>query len=93
MEDSEEFGQYLLGADDTLENGLYLMGEYYKNGLGKTNKEHYDFNDWMRLLGDEGQNLGKDYLFFGERYPIGELWTWANYLVINLNDTSGVFFP
>ena len=93
MEDSDNFGQHLLGADYTLENGLYLMGEYYKNGLGKTDKKHYDFNDWMRLLGDEGQNLGKDYLFFGERYPIGELWTWANYLVINLNDTSGVFFP
>lgn len=93
MEDSEDFGQYLLGADYTLENGLYLMGEYYKNGLGKTEKEHYDFNDWMRLLGDEGENLGKDYLFLGERYPISELWTWANYLVINLNDESGVFFP
>jgi hypothetical protein len=93
MESSEDFGQYLLGADYTLENGLYFMGEYYKNGVGKTNKEHYDFNDWMRFLGDEGENLGRDYLFLGERYPIGELWTWANYMVINLNDPSGVFFP
>jgi hypothetical protein len=93
MEDSDNFGQYLLGADYTLENGLYFMGEYYRNGLGKTDKEDYDFNGWMRLLGDEGENLGTDYLFLGERYPIGELWTWANYLVVNLNDTSGVFFP
>lgn len=93
MQDSEDFGQYLLGADYTLESGLYIIGEYYRNELGKTNKEQYDFNDWMKLLGAEGENLGRHYLFLGERYPIAELWNWSNYVILNLNDKSGVVFP
>ncbi|MFQ5641988.1 MAG: hypothetical protein ACE5IR_28775 [bacterium] len=93
MEDSENYGQYLLGTDYTLESGLYLTGEYYKNELGKADKSQYDFNDWMRLLSADGENLGRDYLFLGERYAITELWNWANYLLINLNDKSGLVFP
>ena len=93
MEDSEDFGQYLLGADYTLESGLYVIGEYYRNELGKKDKDQYDFNDWMRLLGTEGENLGRHYLFLGERYPIAELWNWSNYVILNLNDKSGVIFP
>ena len=51
------------------------------------------FNYGTLYFWDEGENLGRDYLFLGERYPIGELWTWANYMVINLKYPSGVFFP
>ena len=93
MEDSEDFGQYLLGADYTLVSGLYLIAEYYRNELGKSSKDEYDFNDWMRLLGADGENLGKDYLFGGESYPIAELWNWSNYVILNLDDKSGVAFP
>ena len=93
MEDSKDFGQYLLGADYTFESGLYLIGEYYKNELGQTDKSQYDFNDWIRLLGAEGENLGQDYLFLGQSYPLAELWNWSNYVIFNLNDKSGVIFP
>ncbi|MFQ5752140.1 MAG: hypothetical protein ACE5HI_09105 [bacterium] len=93
LESSADFGQYLLGLDYTFESELYLIGEYYRNELGKSNKGEYTFNDWMRLLSAEGENLGQDYLFLGQRYPITELWNWANYLLFNLNDKSGIFFP
>lgn len=93
MASSDDFGQYLLGSDYTFESGLYLIGEYYKNELGKTDKSQYDLNDWMRLLSADGENLGQDYLFLGERHGITELWNWANYMIINLNDKSGLIFP
>lgn len=90
---SGNFGQYLAGADYTFENGLYLTGEYYHNGPGKTHKSRYTLNDWMRLLGADGENLGRDYLFTGGRYPVTELWNGAGYALINLSDKSGVLFP
>jgi hypothetical protein len=93
MEVSEDFGQYLFGADYTFENGLYLIGEYYRNEMGKTGDSEYTFGDWMRLLGSYGENLGQNYVYLGELYPIAELWNWSNYVIVNLNDKSGVFFP
>lgn len=93
LEDSDDFGQYLVGADYTFESGLYLIGEYYRNELGRTDKSEYTFDDWMRLLSAEGENLGVDYISSGEMYPVTELLSWSNYLIINLNDRSGIFFP
>jgi len=93
LENSDDFGQYLLGTDYTFESGLYLIGEYYRNELGRTDKSEYTFDDWMRLLSAEGENLGVDYIYSGEMYPVTELLNWSNYLIINLNDRSGIFFP
>jgi len=93
MRDSGDFGQYLAGADYTLQSGLYFVGEYYRNELGKSDKSRYGINDWMRLLSAQGENLGRDYLFVGERYPVSELWTWSNFAIFNWNDRSGILFP
>ena len=93
MDEEEDFGQYLVGADYTFENGLFFTGEYYRNGRGKSDEARYTFADWMRMLGADGENLGRDYLFLGESFPIGELWEGSNYVIANLNDGSGVIFP
>jgi hypothetical protein len=95
IEKNDDFEQYLLGVDYTFESGFYLTGEYYRNGLGETDEKRYRFADWMQMLSADGENLGRDYLSVGQSYPIGELWDWSNFLIINLNsgDRSGVFFP
>ncbi|MBU1099365.1 MAG: hypothetical protein KKA84_03090 [Bacteroidetes bacterium] len=93
MDESENYGQYLLGVDYTFENGLYITGEYYRNELGKTNKVDYKLSDWMRLFGNQGTNLGRDYLFLGQSYPVAELLNWSNYSIINLSDGSLILFP
>ncbi len=69
------------------------MAEYYRNGLGKSNRFTYEFGDWMRLLSSAGENLGQDYLYIGEMYPIAELWNWSNYVILNLSDGSGMVLP
>ncbi|MGD8779466.1 MAG: hypothetical protein PVH88_10970 [Ignavibacteria bacterium] len=93
MESSKDFGQYLVGADYTFESELYLIAEYYRNGLGKTDEKKYSFEDWMSLINPSGINLGKDYLFAGNKYPVTELISWANYVLININDKSGMIYP
>jgi hypothetical protein len=93
MESSKNYGQYLIGFDYTFESGLYLVTELYRNELGKSDYKNYQFSDWMRLLSAQGENLGRDYVFAGESYPLTELLNWSNYLLVNANDGSLVFFP
>ncbi|MCD4819975.1 MAG: hypothetical protein K8S23_14925 [Candidatus Cloacimonetes bacterium] len=92
MSDSDDYYQGIIGADFTFENGLYLMSEYYYNGLGKQNENDYQFANWMSLFTD-GTNLGRDYLYLGESYSIGELIEWSNYIIVNLNDKSFTYTP
>lgn len=88
-----DFGQYLLGLDYTTVAGTYLMAEYYRNGRGRCDESAYAFGDWMRLLGADGQNLGRDYLSVGASRPARELWTLSAYAIANLSDRSLVAFP
>jgi len=93
LEDSDDFGQYLVGLDYTFQSELYLMVEYYRNEHGDSDKDQYDINDWMRLLDADGENLARDYIFVGQRYPLTELLNWSNYALINVNDGSGIVYP
>ncbi len=93
LANADNFGQYLVGADYTFNSGLYLVSEYYRNGLGKSRKEDYSLTDWLRLLNENGENLGRNYVFVGQSYPIAELWTWANFAIYNFDDHSGLAFP
>ncbi|MBD3377579.1 hypothetical protein GF406_21300 [candidate division KSB1 bacterium] len=89
----KNYTQVLMGMDYTFENGLYLMAEYYHNGLGKPNKQNYTFSDWMNMLGPEGENLAQNYVYLGEMYPLTELLNGSTYLILNIDDGSGLFFP
>lgn len=91
--DRNDYQQYLLGADYTFENGLYFITEYYHNGLGKSAMTQYSFDNWLRLMGPDGENLGKEYFFIGQSYPFWELLNWSNYLIYNASDKSLIFFP
>ncbi len=93
IEDSDDYGQYLVGLDYTFQSEFYLMVEYYRNENGETDKDQYDINDWMRLLDADGENLAQDYVFLGQRYPVTELLNWSNYVLFNVNDGSGIVYP
>lgn len=83
----------LFGADHTTESGLYLITEYYHNGFGVSSSSDYTFNRWMRLIGETGENLGQDYLFLGESYPLTDLLTGSSYAILSLTDRSFVVYP
>lgn len=89
---SDDYFQEVLGTDFTFENGLYLMSEFYYNGLGKKNKSDYQFGDWIDLFA-KGNNLGRDYLYLGASYPIGDFIECSTYLITNINDKSFYAIP
>lgn len=93
MEASDHFTQYLLGVDYTWEGSTYAIAEYYHNGRGRRSKDRYTFSDWVRMLGANGQNLGRDYTFLGLSRPAAELWSLSAYSILNLSDHSGILFP
>jgi hypothetical protein len=88
-----DYDQYVWGMDYTFHNGLYFMLEYFRNNAGEANQESYTFQDWMSFLGGETEGLGRDYAFFGQRYPLARLLEWATYAIGNLSDRSGMVLP
>ena len=93
MDRDENYFQLVVGSDYTLENGLYMMSEYYHNGRGASSANAYTFNAWMRLFGSDGENLGRDYVFAGPTYPLTELIYGSIFVVLNMNDGSSVLYP
>ena len=92
--ENKDYGRYLVGANYTLNNGLYFMLEYYYNEKGKSDYENYNINDWMAYYGKYAENLGQNNLFVAQTFPvIGDNVTWTNYLLLNLDDKSGMMYP
>ena len=93
MEKSKDYQQLLVGSDYTLNNGLFLMAEYYYNGKGKKSDSEYDINSWMNMFGIYGENLGQNYLYTGLSLPTGDYLTCSNFIIMNLNDNSAIIMP
>ncbi|MFH1759965.1 MAG: hypothetical protein ABIA63_02580 [bacterium] len=87
------FLQIDAGMDYTLENGLYLMLEYYFNGSGKSSAKHYNFMSLLNLFAGEVSGLARNYLFFGLRKDFLELFNFGLYINTNLDDKSAVILP
>ena len=53
MEITENFYELLVGTDYTFDFQTYVMVEFYRNTLGKSDHQEYTINDWMRLMAME----------------------------------------
>ncbi len=93
MEKSKNYQQYLVGADYTLSNGLFLMAEYYYNGKGESASSDYTLNSWMNMLGSYGENLGRNYLYAGQSLLVGDYLTCSNFVIVNADDKSAIVMP
>jgi hypothetical protein len=96
MEMSETDSLYFqmsTGIDYTFENGLYLMGEYYYNGLGAKGHDDYDLKDFVRLTGGVMSGLAKNYFTAAVSYTLKSDYTLTLLSVTNLNDVSSVIVP
>ncbi len=82
--------QSVWGMDYTLDNGVGLNAEYFFNGLGRKNKDHYD---WLSLAAGNISQLGMDYLFFSANKIIDELTNIRCSLIGNLDDLSYIIYP
>jgi len=69
---------------------LYLLGEYFYNGQGESDRRHYDLEG--RLAG-RIRNLGQNYLGTTLSYQLSPLMSLSGLALINLNDGSCVLGP
>ncbi|MCK4639842.1 MAG: hypothetical protein KAU06_00755 [Candidatus Marinimicrobia bacterium] len=84
--------EYIIGADYTFANSLFIMAEYYYNDLGSpANKTVFD--DYLVYFAGERKSLNQNYLFNLAMYPLGDLLDAGLLSIINLNDKSAVVIP
>jgi hypothetical protein len=96
METYESDSTYLqldAGVDYTFENGLYVMAEYYHNGLGETHHSRYQpFDIFYQYMGDMA-GLAKNYLMLGTRRNLLDKYDVSLFILTNIDDASAVFLP
>ena len=90
--DSSYF-QTTIGFDYTLDNGIYLMAEYYYNGLGNDDRDNYNSVDFINLYSGEMAGFGMNYLFSMAKYDFWDDYTLSLNNLFNIDDKSGVIMP
>jgi len=84
--------EYIIGADYTFKNSLYLLTEFYHSDLGaKTDQTAFD--DYLVYFAGERKSLNQNYLFALAMYPLGDLLDISAFGIINLDDKSAVIAP
>ncbi len=85
--------QLTTGFDYTFGSGLYLLTEYYYNGLGERQSSDYDISSFLRLTGGEMSGLAQNYAAVAMSYTIKNDYILSIVSVCNIDDSSAVFVP
>jgi len=93
VESADDFYESVTGADYTFENELYVMTEYYRNTEVPEGHKDYDLNDWMRYITGETKSIARDQIYSSVAYPLTELVTISNAVIVSLNDQSTLVIP
>ncbi len=89
----QEFWELAAGVDYTLENGLYLMGEFLHKSDAPNDPKDYGLNHWLRNLGGETLALGRNQAYMHLNYPLGELTTLGLSGIYSVSDESVALVP
>jgi hypothetical protein len=73
MEETDDFYELVVGADYTFDFQTYVMVEYYRNTLAKSNYEDYTLNDWLRLMTQEQKAIARDQIYVLLQHPVSDL--------------------
>lgn len=87
------YAQIDAGLDYTFKNGLYLMLEYYYNGLGQYDYKKYTGSDFINMLGGEMVGFAQNYLMGGFRKDMFDKFMLTIFGLGNLNDYSAMILP
>ncbi len=94
MSDTDSsYVQITAGFDYTFNNGLYILGEYYFNGLGEKSYKDYDLQTFTRLSGGEMSGLAQNYSALVLSYIFLDDYTASILNIVNLDDVSSVLIP
>ena len=93
MENSEDFCELVVGTDYTFNFQSYLMIEYYRNTLGKTDYEQYNLNDWMRMIALEQKAISRDQIYVFIQHPATDLMSVGISTIYSISDNSLALVP
>ncbi len=93
MEKSKDFYELVVGSDYTFDFQTYIMIEYYRNTLGKTDYKNYDLNDWMRLFAMEQKAISRDQVYSFIQHPITDFIQLGLSSIYSISDNSLAIVP
>jgi len=93
MEESKDFCELVIGGDYTFDFQTYVMVEYYRNTLGKTDHKNYGINDWMRFYASEQKAIARDQVYLLIQHPAMALLDLGLISVYSLSDGSAALVP
>ncbi|MBN1223500.1 MAG: hypothetical protein JXB23_09640 [Candidatus Aminicenantes bacterium] len=93
MEYSDNFYELVAGFDYTFDFQTYIMVEYYRNTLGKTDYKDYGVNDWMRFFASEQKAVSRDQVYAHIQHPATDLLNLGLTNLVSLSDGSFAFVP
>ena len=93
MENSEDFYELVVGTDYTFNFQTYMMVEYYRNTLGKTDYEQYNLNDWMRMIALEQKAISRDQIYVFIQHPVVDLLSVGISTIYSISDNSFALVP
>jgi hypothetical protein len=93
MDKSKDFYELVVGTDYTFDFETYVMIEYYRNMLGKTDYKKYDLNDWMRSYASEQKAIARDQVYTLVQHPISDLITLGSSFIYSISDNSLAIVP
>ena len=86
------YWEVVLGADHTLNNGIYLMAEYFHNSLG-AEKNDLQLENYMHYYNGETLSLMQNYIFVMGMYNITNYLNSSLLAFGNLDDQSFILAP
>ena len=93
MERTDDFCELVAGADYTFDFQTYVLMEYYRNTLGKSDFRDYTLNDWMRSFAQEQKAVSRDQVYMLVQHPATDLMTVGMSAVCSLSDHSLALVP
>jgi hypothetical protein len=93
MRNSKDFYELVIGSDYTFDFQTYIMIEYYRNTLAKTDYKQYNLNDWMRLYSSEQKAISRDQLYCLIEHPVTDFMALELSTIISISDNSIALVP
>ncbi len=93
MENTDDFHELVAGFDYTFDFQTYVLAEYYRNSLGKTDHMDYNINDWMRMMVSEQKSIARDQFYALVQHPVTDLMNLSLSTIVSITDGSFVVIP
>lgn len=93
MENSKDFYELVVGSDYTFDFQTYMMIEYYRNTIGKTDYKQYNINDWMRFFAMEQKAVSRDQIYIFIRHPATDFLSLGLSSIYSISDNSLALVP